>query len=614
MCSLPRLELADRRGDDFGAGAVIAELDVLNLLAAAEDFVGGRDDLFDVGIGLAEMLVQVLHPVAQAANVADQQPDLGQNLVRRFAHAGVFSNLLDDTLTQFALAYDWLSGCKEFTPQIKAEVRTRMAPLAERGLQFADDHVFHNYIWMSAGGVALWALATAGEDAEANRLFERIRERFNLSLYPAWKYLDGLPSEPMGYWALYVFSPGVLTLLSSQSAFETNLVARIQGEDGDWLNRHFENLIHSTLPDMRYIPWGDLQSGPNGGVTRDMAGVIDAVTWATGSPRGAYFSDWIANKRGLRRFGGDTAIYYFLYTRQLNTAPALPPLSFMAGNHQSGHFIARSGWDDGATVVALTATDHLGDHHHYDQGSFLIYRNGLLAVDPPVYNKVRGPQQATAVHNTLLIGGQPQRPVRGQWFKTVEEFQRNLKGGRQLETGDILFWKEGGGWAAVAGQFAQAYSAEQVASCVRQMLFVRPGKIVIVDQVAAPSGRPLPEVQWLLQLPKAPTVQGSTFWAANGGSWLRCRPLLPGGSLPEIDATAVNTHRVSSRYNADHTLQMVHLIEVGDGQSPAEPEAAATQITRRGIEVTVAGSTYEFSSQYPFGVALSQGIQGRPTP
>ena len=318
------------------------------------------------------------------------------------------------TLTQLALAYDWLHDYPAFTPELKAEVRSRVLPLAERGLKYADDHMFHNYIWMSAGGVALWALATAGDDAEADRLFERMRQRFNTGLFPAWKYLDGLPSEPMGYWSLYVFSPGMLTILGAQSAFESNLVRFIEKSDGNWLNRHFENLIYSTLPDMRYIPWGDLQGGPNGGVTFDMAGIIDALTWATQSSHGAWFSRWLAEKRGLRRFRGETAIFYFLYTRQMKTPPAAPSLlSFLAGNNLSGHFIARSGWDDGATIVTLRATDHFGDHHHYDQGSFIIYRNGLLAVDPPVYRKVRGPQQPTEVHNTLLLGGQGQRPARG---------------------------------------------------------------------------------------------------------------------------------------------------------------------------------------------------------
>jgi len=508
------------------------------------------------------------------------------------------------TLSQFALAYDWLYNYDAFTPQIKKEVRANVMPLAERGLAVADDHMFHNYIWMSAGGAALWALATAGEDERADQLFERIRQRFNSGLFPAWKYLDGLPSEPIGYWALYVLSPGVLTILGTQSAFESDLVGAIHDSDGDWLNRHFENLIHSTLPDMRYIPWGDLQSGPNGGVTHEMAGIIDALTWATKSPQGACFSGWLAKKRGLARFYGDTAIFYMLHTTQLRTAPAPPPLSFLAGNDQSGHFIARSSWHDDATIVAFRATDHFGDHHHYDQGGFMIYRNGLLAVDPPVYRQVRGPQQKTDVHNTLLLGGQAQRPVRGQWFKTVEEFQKNLKGGRQLETGDILFYKDAGAWAAVAGQCAQAYSPDLIQSYVRQLLFVRPSKIVVVDQLVPPDGRNLPEVQWLLQVPKPPVVEGPEVWASNGRSWLRCRALSPGGSIPTVEPTPVNTHRVSFRFRADGPLNMVHCIETGDGPQPEKATETKVAESDQAIEVTQDGATFLFSMRSPFIVTM----------
>jgi len=511
------------------------------------------------------------------------------------------------TLSQFALAYDWLYSYDGFTPQIKAEVRANVMPLAGRGLAVADDHMFHNYIWMSAGGAALWALATAGEDERADQLFEKIRQRFNSGLFPAWKYLDGLPSEPMGYWALYVLSPGVLTLLGAQSAFESDLVGTIRDSDGDWLNRHFENLLHSTLPDMRYIPWGDLQSGPNGGVTYEMAGIIDALTWATRSAHGAYFSGWLAKKRGLARFHGDTAIFYLLYSTQLRTAPAPPPLSFLAGNDQSGHFIARSGWDDGGTIVTFRATDHFGDHHHYDQGSFIVYRNGLLAVDPPVYQRVRGPQQRTDVHNTLLLGGQSQRPVRGQWFKTVEEFQKNLTGGRQLETGDILFHKDAGAWAAVAGQFAQAYSPELIQSCVRQLLFIRPAKIVVVDQLVPPSAGNLPEVQWLLQVPKPTTVEGRGVWTSNGKSWLRCRALSPGGSIPTLEPTPVNTQRVSFRYKAGRPLKTVHLIETGDGAQPEKSVEATARESNKAIEVTVNGTSFLFSTQSSFAVTMKGG-------
>ena len=507
-------------------------------------------------------------------------------------------------LTEFGLAYDWLYNYEGFTPQIKAEVRAKIVPLVQQGIRVADDHMFHNYIWMSAGGAAIWALATAGEDDQADRMFEQIRQRFNTGLYPAWQYLDGLPSEPMGYWSLYVLTPGVLTLLGAQSAFELDLVGAVNKEQNDWLNRHFQNLIHSTLPNMRYIPWGDLQSGPNGGVTYEMAGAIDAMTWALGSPQGAYFSDWVAGgPRGLGRFYGETAVFYMLYTRNLNTKPVLPPLSFLAGDRHSGHFIARSGWDDGDTVIAFACTDHFGDHHHYDQGSFLIYRNGLLAVDPPVYRKIRGPQQKTEHHNTLLIGGQPQRGARGQWFKTVDDFKQNLNGGRKLETGQILFHKEAAAWAAVAGQFARAYPAGLVRSCVRQLLFVRPGKVVIVDHLVAPPDKDLPEVQWLLQVPTAPALEEGGLWSSNGKSWLRCRGVLPGGSVPVVAATEVKTHCASFGYPGKSTLTLVHLLEVGDGRQPGKPTEVKARRSGKTVEVTVGGRTFSFAGRAPFDVS-----------
>jgi hypothetical protein len=503
-------------------------------------------------------------------------------------------------LSEFGLAYDWLYAHPKFTQEIKAEVRAQVAPLACAGLQASDDHVFHNYIWMSAGGTWLWALATAGEDEQSNRIFTQIHQRFNSGLYPAWRYLDGLPSEPMGYWALYVFTPGLWSVLAAQSAFDTGLVEAIQTEQGNWLNRHFENLVHSTLPDLRYVPWGDLQSGPNGGVTHEMAGVIDAATWALGLPQGAWFSRWLQTKRGLERFHGETAVYYMLYSQHLETKPQRPPLSFLAGNWQSGHFLARSGWEDGATAVSFRCTDHFGDHNHYDQGSFMIYRNGLLAVDPPVYRRIRGPQQQTEHHNTLLLGGQPQRPVRGQWFKTVAEFKRNLRDGRMLETGDILFHRDAGRWAGVAGQFTQAYAPGIIQRCVRQMLFLRPDKVVVVDQLVAPSGMDLPSVEWLLQLPRPPVIDGAMLWVANGKSWLRCQAVWPSRSAPAVAATPVNTHRASFRYQGKDKLTLVHLLEVGDGAQPCAPTRIKAVQSDRAIVATVDGTSFNFAGEPRF--------------
>lgn len=509
-------------------------------------------------------------------------------------------------LTEFALAYDWLCRYDGFTPEIRAEIRALVAPLAEAGLKQANDHVFHNYIWMCAGGTSLWAMAIARDDTAADQLYARIAQRMNSGLLPAMQYLDGLPCEPMGYWALYDFTPAAMAVLAVQSAFERDVLEKIRSEQGNWLERHFENLIHSTLPDLRYIPWGDLQSGPNGGVTHSMAGTIDAMTWALRSHHGAYFSRWLRDKRGLARFYGDTAVFYPVYTRQLSTNAAAPQLSFCAGNHQSSHFIARSDWTDNGTIVALRSTDHFGDHNHYDQGSFTIYRQGLLAVDPPVYRQVRGPQQTTEHHNTLLINGQPQRPARGQWFGTLAEFQRNLNSGRQLETGDMPFTTDQGAWAAACAQFAQAYDPKLVSSCVRQLLFFRPTTIVVVDRLMQPTSGERPSVDWLIQFPREPQHDGSTTWSSNEKSWIRCRALQDDATL-EIGATPVNTYRAKYSYPAAKAAWLVHVLEVGDGPSPTPPLDAHVRPAANSLELTLAGKKFQFSASPPYAVS-EQGL------
>jgi hypothetical protein len=513
-------------------------------------------------------------------------------------------------LRELALAYDWLHGSEFFGAEARAEVRRNAAPLVEAGLAISDDHLFHNYVWMSAGGLALWALATAGEDAESDRLYATVRERLNGRLYPGMEYLAGAPGESMWYWALYDFSPAALSVLAAQSASEQPLAARIRERHGDWLARQLAHVIGSTVPDMSYTPFGDTKTapdgkatGPDGGVTHEMAGVLCGTSWLLSSPEGAWFDRWIAGKRGLRRFYGETAVFYFIYARNLRAEPKQPPLAVFAGGPGGGHVVARSGWDDDATVVALRSTDHYGDHNHFDQGSFMIWRRGWLALDPRVYKKVGGPQQPAENHNTLLIGGQGQRAVRGQNFRALADFRANLAEGARLETGDTPFFHDEPGWTAAAAQFAQAYPEGTVRSCVRQLLFVRPGTVVIVDRLAAPEGRKLGEVQWLLHVPKPARIEDAVVTAANGKSWLRCRELLPPRGTPEAAASLEeNCERVSFKSPDILGQSIAHVLEVGDGEPGKPVDAGWRRVGADGLEVYVGGKTFTFGGAPDFGV------------
>jgi len=530
----------------------------------------------------------------------------------RYAPAGDTFDVFG-TLFEYGLAYDWVHDYPRFSTMDRGLVRYYLNQFARTdGLRYSGDHIFHNYIWMSACGTTLWALAVAGEDTQSDSLFNDVRAWLNDRLYPGMEYLDGLPTESLGYWSLYDFTSAAWTVLAAQSAFEQDLVGRIAGQHGDWLRRHYLNEIHSVLPDMRFIPWGDVIGGPNGSVTHEMAGVLDALAWAYSSGPGVYFSNWLAGKRGTARFYGWTAPFYMIYTKHLTTPPETPPLSYLAGGGtQGGHFIARSGWDAGATVVSFGVKDHYGDHNHYDQGGFTVFRNGLLATDPTVYSQVNGPQQPSGVHSTLVINGAGQDSTRhGQSHGTLESFLANLHTGQRLDTGDFLSYAEGGEWAAAAGQYAQAYRPGLVESCVRQVLFIRPATLVVVDQLAAPAASSLEQVEWLVQLSGQPQLVGSVATVSNGKSWLRCVPLTGEQVIPVVQATSVNTWRTRYRYSASSALVLVHRLDTGDGDLPDSLPAMEVAVSDSAVELSTGRWTYTFSRSGDYKVTARRQNPG----
>ncbi|HOX06903.1 MAG TPA: heparinase II/III family protein [Planctomycetota bacterium] len=513
-----------------------------------------------------------------------------------------------------ALAYDWLHGYPGFTDEIKKEVRDKVFPLAAIGLKNGHDHVFHNYVWMWNCGAALWALASAGDDPRGDKLLTDVATRFNADMFPAMAYLQGQPADSPGYWSLYCLAPGATVLAAAQSAFGQDLAGKVAKDGGDWVGGQLENLAHQTLPNLRHMPWGDQQEGGDGGVAHEMAGTIDMMTWLSKSPAGAHLGRRIAGLRGTKRFYGETAMFYFIYTRTMAVEAKEPPLARLSGGAIGGNWMAREKWDDGATVVALRCTDCYTGHNHFDEGSFVIYRQGLLAADAGIYKNVGGAQQKTNCHNTLLFGGAGQRGVRPSSNATLEGYIKALQGGgKGFETGNMLFQEDKGAWAAAAGEFGQAYDPAVVGRAMRQVLFLRPGTIAIVDQLAAPQGKDLPEVTWPLHVTGQPKVDGAGVSAGNGKAWLRCRALLPAGAAaPAVSDGPLTyleggnkkapTWRAEYKYPGKASLTLVHLLEVGDGAEPGAAADAKAEATVEGVALTIAGRKFLFAVAAPCAV------------
>jgi hypothetical protein len=261
----------------------------------------------------------------------------------------------------------------------------------------------------------------------------------------------------------------------------------------------------------------------------------------------------------------------------------------------------------------MRCTDCYTGHNHWDQGSFVIYRKGLLALDAGFYKKAHGPQKKTGNHNTLLFGGEGQRQVRPRYNTSVESYLRDLKPGpRSFETGNVLFHEDRPGWAAVAGEFGQAYDPAVVGRVVRQLLYVRPGTVAVVDHIGGAGGKPLPEISWLLHLPSEPKAASGSLSAGNGKAWIRCRRLLPGGADPQLKpgpSTQVSakgkipTWEVCYKYPGRPSLTLVHLLEVGDGAAPTAASPAKAEVTPEGLVLTLAGAKFLFSARAPYGIS-----------
>ncbi|MHC4915638.1 MAG: heparinase II/III domain-containing protein, partial [Planctomycetota bacterium] len=307
-------------------------------------------------------------------------------------------------------------------------------------------------------------------------------------------------------------------------------------------------------------------------------------------------------------------------TRHITAQPKVPPLAMLAGREHSAQAMMRSSWKDDATVIGFKCTDYHQGHFHHDAGSFVVYRNGLLAVDAGRYTRytpsLRAPIIATSAHNSLLLGGEGQRVVKGQWYKDLAEFNRareDKRDGRRLECADVPFYKHAGEWTAVAGQFAQAYKPGIVKSCVRQLLYVRPGTLVVVDNLIPADGKKLPEIRWVLNVPKEKMEFGQgTVGAANEKSWLRCRSLTS-KELPVIEQSPVTqltadykkkteVARANFAYkDAPGALTLVHVIDVGDGK-PGKAAEIRPKITDDTVEIPLNGKTFVFSKKAPFAV------------
>jgi hypothetical protein len=227
---------------------------------------------------------------------------------------------------------------------------------------------------------------------------------------------------------------------------------------------------------------------------------------------------------------------------------ALPPTRLFP---KSRMVIFRSGWEGKGDCIALFRVGDWFDlHNHHDAGHFMFYKDGFLVGKARFYGDVFG---HTFNHNTFAMeapgdykGGQ--RKYRRTW-----SFRIGRKAWRQspkhFHRGEILKFESSKEYDYVAANVAPAYPSENVKEFTRQIVFLRPGAMVIFDRTEV---APQISRRFLAHVVSPPRWVESTSQRVNGS--------MEGKFLPEEKWLSVDNPTIISQGSGPHALVMRTLL------------------------------------------------------
>jgi hypothetical protein len=160
----------------------------------------------------------------------------------------------------------------------------------------------------------------------------------------------------------------------------------------------------------------------------------------------------------------------------------------------TGHVFARSSWDADATWLGFISGPYTQSHAHHDQGSFLLYAGAHLAYDANV-DSHSGIRQEEELHNLVRI-------VRSG--ETVRQRAEQQPSTTLALADDATF-------SYFATDVAPVYADGEITSVVREILWIKPGIVVVRDRISASGAAAV----YQLNLPGQPDVNGSEASAGD---------------------------------------------------------------------------------------------------
>ncbi len=272
-------------------------------------------------------------------------------------------------------------------------------------------------------------------------------------------------------------------------------------------------------------------------------------------PRCAALAAYVRSRCSLKQFTRNWVIYPFLMTDEDQAPPPLDAgrMKLYARHFEGmGQIFMRSGWGPDDTYCLFTAGSKLPQHKHYDEGGFVIYKKGFLALDTGTRGlsrdfNLRHYYSQTVAHNCVLIHmpGEPLPPYWGPRYPGSEG--RYNYGGMNKPTGSrVAAFETNELFTYAACDATPCYSDKKCRLALRQLVFVMPDYFLIFDRIE--SVKPEYKKQWLLHTQNEPQIEGRRFRADEGQGRLFCLTLLPkdaqlakvGGPGKEFWANGIN--------------------------------------------------------------------------
>ncbi len=369
-------------------------------------------------------------------------------------------------LRNLLLAYDWMDG--QFSLAERAlivKTATRWVDWYHDTPGYVESWPVENYYAGYIQGIVLTAVATAGDSADADRIFTLLRSKLGNEMPLMNQRLAG------GDWAEgWNYGWYTVTELSL-----VNLLLREIGEDWsvdfDWLQPLPHSLTFQVAPDFSETrPYGGYSGDYPHRTSPSTLAVLSATSGYGFFAHGIYTSMLAAPSNDFADTPGDT-----FYEMIFDTTSPAPPIAYIPSylNTGSGRFFSRSSLADlDAYFVSTENTSYSFDHYGYADGDVRLYHGAICLVCPSAY---RGPS----------FDGEAVTPA----FSTYQLGEPSGTLGRNNQN---FLYTEQGTFSAIGMRFESSWVVnrydEGIVSpdnpldyLIREVVHLRPGTLIVRD-------------------------------------------------------------------------------------------------------------------------------------